>query len=94
VVVTGASTGLGRAIGVEVASRGAAAAVVNYTRHASEAEESASLVRAQGAEAVVVQADVADDADNRPGARACAQDPGERQLPGLYRYSLVAGWHR
>jgi NAD(P)-dependent dehydrogenase (short-subunit alcohol dehydrogenase family) len=61
VVVTGASTGLGRAIAVEVASRGAAAVVVNFAHHGSEAEESASLVRAQGAEAIVVQADVADD---------------------------------
>jgi NAD(P)-dependent dehydrogenase (short-subunit alcohol dehydrogenase family) len=61
VAVTGASTGLGRAIAVEVASRGAAAVIVNYAHHGVEAEESASLVRAQGAEAVVVQADVADD---------------------------------
>jgi len=61
VVITGASTGLGRAIAVEVATRGAQAVVVNYAHSAAEAEETAALVRAQGAEAVVIQADVADD---------------------------------
>jgi 3-oxoacyl-[acyl-carrier protein] reductase len=60
VAVTGASTGLGRAIAVEVASRGAEAVVVNYAHSTAEAEESADLVRAHGAEALVVQADVAD----------------------------------
>ena len=41
VVVTGASTGLGRAIALEVAGRGARAVVVNYANSASEAEETA-----------------------------------------------------
>ena len=54
VVITGASTGLGRAIAVETASRGAAAVVVNYAHSAAEAEETAGLVRAQGAEAVTI----------------------------------------
>lgn len=70
VVVTGASTGLGRAIAVETASRGARAVVVNYARSAAEAEETATLVRAQGAEAVLVQADVAEDAACRRIAAA------------------------
>lgn len=70
VVVTGASTGLGRAIAVETASRGARAVVVNYARSAAEAEETATLVRAQGAEAVLVQADVAEDAACRKIAAA------------------------
>jgi 3-oxoacyl-[acyl-carrier protein] reductase len=61
VAITGASTGLGRAIAVEVASRGAGAVVVNYANSAKEAEETAELVRAHGAKAVVVQGDVADD---------------------------------
>ncbi|MDR3506892.1 MAG: SDR family NAD(P)-dependent oxidoreductase [Caulobacteraceae bacterium] len=62
VVVTGASTGLGRAIAVETATRGAKAVIINYARSADEAAETADLVRAKGAEAVLVQADVADDA--------------------------------
>jgi 3-oxoacyl-[acyl-carrier protein] reductase len=63
VVVTGASTGLGRAIAVETASRGARAVIVNYARSADEAKETARLVEAQGAQAVLVQGDVAIDAD-------------------------------
>lgn len=62
VVITGASTGLGRAIAVETAGRGAKAVVINYARSAAEAGETADLVRAKGAEPVLVQADVAEDA--------------------------------
>jgi NAD(P)-dependent dehydrogenase (short-subunit alcohol dehydrogenase family) len=72
VTVTGASTGLGRAIAVEVATRGARAVLVNYANHADEAEETASLVRAKGAEALVVRADVADD-DGCKAVAAVAQ---------------------
>lgn len=70
VVVTGASTGLGRAIGVEVAARGAKAVVINYARSEAEAQETAGLVRHEGAEAVVVQGDVAADEDCRRIAAA------------------------
>jgi len=70
VVVTGASTGLGRAVAVEVASRGAKAVVVNYARNRDDAEETGRLVSAHGAEAVLVQGDVADDADCRRIAAA------------------------
>jgi 3-oxoacyl-[acyl-carrier protein] reductase len=61
VVVTGASTGLGRAIAVETAERGAAAVVVNYASNQGEAEETARQVEAHGAQAIVVRADVAED---------------------------------
>jgi 3-oxoacyl-[acyl-carrier protein] reductase len=70
VVITGASTGLGRAIAVEAASRGAKAVVVNYASSADEAEETARLVRAEGGEAVLVQGDVGEDADSRRIAAA------------------------
>ncbi|WP_337186996.1 SDR family NAD(P)-dependent oxidoreductase [Phenylobacterium sp.] len=70
VLVTGASTGLGRAIAVETASRGAKAVVVNYARNLADAEETASQIRAHGAEAVLVQGDVANDADCRRIAAA------------------------
>lgn len=72
VLVTGASTGLGRAVAVEVARRGARAVVINFARSADEAEETAGLVRAEGAEAVLAQGDVADDADCRRIAEAAA----------------------
>jgi NAD(P)-dependent dehydrogenase (short-subunit alcohol dehydrogenase family) len=70
VLVTGASTGLGRAVAAETARRGARAVVVNYASSAGEAEETAALVRAEGAEAVVVQGDVAQDDDCRRIAAA------------------------
>jgi NAD(P)-dependent dehydrogenase (short-subunit alcohol dehydrogenase family) len=63
VLVTGASTGLGRAIAVETAMRGAAAVVINYATSADEARETERLVGAAGARGVIVQGDVARDAD-------------------------------
>jgi NAD(P)-dependent dehydrogenase (short-subunit alcohol dehydrogenase family) len=70
VVVTGASTGLGRAIAVETASRGAAAVIVNYASNAADAEETGRQVEARGAKAVLVQGDVAKDEDCRKIAAA------------------------
>lgn len=65
VMVTGASTGLGRAVAVESARRGAKAVVVNYASSRDEAERTAELVRGHGAEPVLAQGDVADDGDCR-----------------------------
>ena len=70
VLVTGGSTGLGRAIAVETAARGAAAVIINYASSKDEAEETARLVEAEGAKAVVVQGDVGEDADCRRIAAA------------------------
>lgn len=70
VVVTGASTGLGRAIAVGAAEQGAKAVVINYASSAEEAEETARLVREHGAEALVVQGDVGQDEDCRRVAAA------------------------
>jgi 3-oxoacyl-[acyl-carrier protein] reductase len=58
-LVTGASRGIGRACAEALAAAGASVAI-NYARSAAEAEETAAAVRALGAEALVVQADVAD----------------------------------
>jgi NAD(P)-dependent dehydrogenase (short-subunit alcohol dehydrogenase family) len=63
VVVTGASTGLGRSIAVQSAERGAKVVVVNYASNATEAEETARRVEAAGAKAVLVQGDVGKDED-------------------------------
>ncbi|MBV8683560.1 MAG: SDR family oxidoreductase [Caulobacteraceae bacterium] len=72
VVVTGASTGLGRAIAVETAERGAGLVVVNFASNRAEAEETARQVEAKGARASLVQADVADDAGCAAIAAAAA----------------------
>ncbi len=72
VVVTGASTGLGRAIALETAERGATAVVINYASNADEAHETARRVRGFGARTVVVQGDVAKDEDCDKIAAAAA----------------------
>ena len=56
-LVTGASRGIGRAIALELAARGADVAV-NYARSADAAEQAAAGIRALGRRAAVVQADV------------------------------------
>ena len=70
VVVTGASTGLGRAIAEQAAERGSAVVVINYAGNKLEAEETGRRVEAAGAKAVLVQGDVASDADCRRIAAA------------------------
>jgi 3-oxoacyl-[acyl-carrier protein] reductase len=72
VVVTGASTGLGAAIAVETAARGAGAVIVNYASSAEAAAQTAQRVEAHGAKAVVVKGDVASDEDCRAIAGAAA----------------------
>jgi NAD(P)-dependent dehydrogenase (short-subunit alcohol dehydrogenase family) len=62
VLVTGASTGLGAALAVGAATRGAKAVIINYARSQAEAEATAEAVRAAGAEAILAQGDVSDDA--------------------------------
>ena len=62
-VVTGGSRGIGRAIALKLASLGAKV-VVNYRVNAEAAQEVVEAIKAQGGEAIAVQADVrnADDA--------------------------------
>jgi 3-oxoacyl-[acyl-carrier protein] reductase len=56
-LVTGASRGIGRAIAIELASRGCRVAV-NYQNSAAAAEEVCGIIRANGGSAAAVQADV------------------------------------
>jgi 3-oxoacyl-[acyl-carrier protein] reductase len=59
-VVTGSATGIGRAVAWRFAERGFSV-TVNYSRSRIEAEETAEGVRERGGQAIVVEADVADD---------------------------------
>jgi 3-oxoacyl-[acyl-carrier protein] reductase len=60
-VVTGASRGIGRAIAMALAARGAKV-VVNYERNEAAAEETLAAIRGQGGSAVSVCFNVADSA--------------------------------
>ncbi len=72
VLVTGASTGLGAALAVGAAARGAKAVIINYVKSHAEAEATAAAVRAAGADAVLAQGDVANDAACRAIAEKAA----------------------
>jgi enoyl-[acyl-carrier protein] reductase III len=60
-LVTGGGRGIGRAIALELAGRGADVAI-SYVRHPDEAERTAEQVRALGMAAAVVRGNVADEA--------------------------------
>ncbi len=60
-IVTGSATGVGAACARRIAQRGARV-VVNYSRSARDAEETAADCRAAGVDVALVQADVSDDA--------------------------------
>jgi 3-oxoacyl-[acyl-carrier protein] reductase len=59
-VVTGAGTGFGAEIAVRAAQEGARSVGVHYRGSKDGAERTADRVRAEGAEAVLLQADIAD----------------------------------
>lgn len=61
ILVTGASRGIGRGCALEAAKAGADVAI-NYRSHPDEAEQVAEQVRESGGRAMVVHADVADEA--------------------------------
>src|SRR5262245_23327521 len=73
ILVTGGATGLGAAIALAAAKRGAKAVIINCTKSLNEAEATAAAVRAAGAEAEIAQGDVSEDADCRKVAGAAAR---------------------
>ena len=56
-IVTGGGTGIGRAVSLQLAARGAAVAVV-YSRSAAEARDTVAEIEAQGGRALALGADV------------------------------------
>ena len=65
-LVTGASRGIGRAIAVELAKQGAFV-FVNYNGSKEKAEETVTLIKENGGDAVTVCCNVSDDAACKAG---------------------------
>jgi 3-oxoacyl-[acyl-carrier protein] reductase len=63
-IVTGSAVGVGRATALDLAKRGANV-VINYSRSEDDAKEAVRLVEAAGAKALLVKADVSNDAEVR-----------------------------
>lgn len=74
-LVTGSATGIGRAVAWRFASLGYAV-TINYSKSRAEAEATAEGVRERGGEALVVQADVADDTAVRAMVERTAEEFG------------------
>jgi acetoacetyl-CoA reductase len=63
-LVTGSARGIGRAIAIELASRGAAVAI-NYRSSASEAEKLSAEIQEMGVESFLIQGDVSSKDDSK-----------------------------
>ncbi len=63
-IVTGSATGLGASCALDLAERGWNV-VINYTKSKKEADETYSAAKAKGVDALLVQADMSQDADCR-----------------------------
>ena len=63
-LITGGGTGVGRATALRLA-QGGCSVVVNYSRSKDEAEQTVADVKALGARAITIRADVADEAEDR-----------------------------
>jgi NAD(P)-dependent dehydrogenase (short-subunit alcohol dehydrogenase family) len=74
-IVTGSATGIGAACAIELARRGCRT-VINYTKSEAEATQTAQACEQAGAEAILVRADVAEDADCRRMADAALEKWG------------------
>jgi 3-oxoacyl-[acyl-carrier protein] reductase len=73
ILVTGSATGLGAAIAVGAAQRGAKAVILNCTKSLKEAEATADLARKAGADVAIAPGDVGDDGDCRKIAAAAGR---------------------
>ena len=94
-IITGSATGVGAATALEFARRGFAV-LINYSRSESEAQQTAQACRAQGADTLCLQADVADDSACRSLA-AAALDRWQRidvlvNNAGITNFAGVDNW--
>lgn len=78
-LVTGSSRGIGAAIAAKLAHEGYAVCI-NYIEHREAAEALAAKLRADGADVIVCQADVADEAAVKAMVRRCEAELGQISL--------------
>ncbi len=94
-LITGGGTGVGAATALMLASKGYDL-LINYSRSADEAEASAAACRAAGADARVVQGDVAQDSDCRALAQAALDRWGRLDAlvnnAGVSVFGKAADW--
>jgi 3-oxoacyl-[acyl-carrier protein] reductase len=74
-IVTGSAVGVGRQTAIDLARRGANV-VINYSRSEDDAREAVRLVEAIGGKALLVKADVSDDAQVREMVRRTVETFG------------------
>ncbi len=88
-LVTGASKGIGAAIALELAARGAAVAV-NYSSSKAGAEKVVADIKAKGGKAIAVQASVADPAAIEPLVATVVKEFGPINIlvnnAGIYEF--------
>jgi 3-oxoacyl-[acyl-carrier protein] reductase len=93
-LVTGASKGIGAAIALELAARGAAVAV-NYSGSKSGAEKVIEQIKAAGGKAIAVQANLADPESIGPLVAIVAKEFGPITTlvnnAGIYEFSPIEG---
>ena len=94
-VITGAGTGVGAATALMLAHKGYDV-LVNYSRSAAEAECSAEACEAAGANVLLMQGDVSQDADCRALARAALERWGRIDAlvnnAGISVFGEAASW--
>jgi len=74
-IVTGASSGIGKAVAIELGKAGAQV-VVNYAHDTQGAEECVAAIHAEGSKAIAVQADVSKEAEVQSLFAAAKQEFG------------------
>ena len=94
-IITGAGTGVGAATALKLAGQGYNL-VVNYSRSETEARASEAACKAAGADTLLMQGDVSDDADCRRMAEAAMQRWGRIDAlvnnAGITSFAGVANW--
>ncbi|MBE1445177.1 SDR family NAD(P)-dependent oxidoreductase [Paenibacillus sp. OAS669] len=78
-IVTGGGTGIGKAVSIALAERGASV-VVNYSRSQAEAEETVRQIRSQGGNAIAICADVSRESEVKEMINTAVQQLGAIDL--------------